>query len=34
MICEESQVDEVTIVIRKARRIGPNISGWVVCESN
>jgi nitrogen regulatory protein P-II 1 len=29
LVCEESQVDEVATIIRKAGRIGPNISGWV-----
>ena len=29
LVCEESQVDEVTTIICKAGRIGPNISGWV-----
>jgi nitrogen regulatory protein P-II 1 len=29
LVCEESQVDEVTTIIRKAGRIGSNISGWV-----
>tara|TARA_R110001592_G_scaffold48850_1_gene153138 strand:+ start:8165 stop:8521 length:357 start_codon:yes stop_codon:yes gene_type:complete len=29
LVCEENQVDEVTATIRKAGRIGPNISGWV-----
>lgn len=29
LVCEDSQVDEVTGIIRKAGRIGPDISGWV-----
>ena len=29
LVCENVQVDEVTGIIRKAGRIGPNISGWV-----
>jgi len=29
LVCEDSQVDEVTSIIRKSGRIGPNISGWV-----
>ncbi len=29
LVCEDVQVDEVTGIIRKAGRIGPNISGWV-----
>ena len=29
LVCEDAQVSEVTGVIRKAGRIGPNISGWV-----
>ncbi len=29
LVCEESQVDQVTIIMRKAGRTGPNISGWV-----
>ncbi len=29
LVCEDSQVDEVTGIICKAGRIGPNISGWV-----
>lgn len=29
LVCEDSQVGEVTAIIRKAGRIGPNISGWV-----
>jgi len=29
LVCEDNQVDEVTTIIRKAGKIGPNISGWV-----
>ena len=29
LVCEDSQVNEVTGIIRKSGRIGPNISGWV-----
>ena len=29
LVCEDSQVDDVTSIIRTAGRIGPNISGWV-----
>jgi len=29
LVCEDSQVDEVTGIIRTSGRIGPNISGWV-----
>ncbi len=29
LVCEDTQVDEVTNIIRKTGRIGPNISGWV-----
>ena len=29
LVCEDVQVDEVAGIIRKAGRIGPNISGWV-----
>ena len=29
LVCEKAQVDEVTTIIRKSGRIGPNISGWV-----
>ena len=29
LVCEDTQVDEVTRIIRKAGRIGSNISGWV-----
>ena len=29
LVCEDIQVDDVTSIIRKAGRIGPNISGWV-----
>lgn len=29
LVCEDIQVDEVTTIIRKAGRIGPNVSGWV-----
>lgn len=29
LVCEDNQVDEVTAIIRKTGKIGPNISGWV-----
>jgi nitrogen regulatory protein P-II 1 len=29
LVCENSQADDVTGIIRKAGRIGPNVSGWV-----
>jgi nitrogen regulatory protein P-II 1 len=29
LVCEDSQVDDVTSIIRKTGRIGSNISGWV-----
>lgn len=29
LVCQDSQVDEVTSIIRKTGRIGSNISGWV-----
>jgi nitrogen regulatory protein P-II 1 len=29
LVCEDSHVDDVTGIIRKAGRIGPGISGWV-----
>jgi nitrogen regulatory protein PII len=29
LVCEDNQVDEITTIIRKAGRIGANISGWV-----
>ena len=29
LVCEDSQVDDVTGIIRTTGRIGPNISGWV-----
>ena len=29
LVCDDSQVDEVTDLIRKAGKIGPYISGWV-----
>lgn len=29
LVCEDSQVNEVTGIIRKSGRIGTNISGWV-----
>ena len=29
MVCEDTKVDDVTTIIRKAGRIGPKISGWV-----
>lgn len=29
LVCEDSQVDEVTSIICKAAKIGLNISGWV-----
>ena len=29
LVCEDSQVDEVTGIIRKTGRIGSSISGWV-----
>ncbi|GAC03016.1 nitrogen regulatory protein P-II [Paraglaciecola agarilytica NO2] len=29
LVCEDIQVDEITTIIRKAGRIGPNVSGWV-----
>ncbi|MBB5188844.1 nitrogen regulatory protein P-II 1 [Zhongshania antarctica] len=29
LVCEDSQVDDVTGIIRTAGRIGPDISGWV-----
>lgn len=29
LVCEDLEVDTVTSIIRKAGRIGPNISGWV-----
>lgn len=29
LVCEDNQVDEVTSIIRKTGKIGPDISGWV-----
>ena len=29
LVCEDSQADKVTGIIRKAGKIGPDISGWV-----
>lgn len=29
LVCEDSEVDKVTTLIRQAGRIGPQISGWV-----
>ena len=29
LVCEDTQVNEVTTIIRKAGSIGPYISGWV-----
>lgn len=29
LVCEDSEVDEVTTIIRANARIGPGISGWV-----
>jgi nitrogen regulatory protein P-II 1 len=29
LVCEDNQVDDVTSIIRKTGKIGPNISGWV-----
>lgn len=29
LVCEDSQIDEVTGIIRRTGRIGENISGWV-----
>lgn len=29
LVCEDTQVDEVTSIIRKTGKIGPDISGWV-----
>ncbi len=29
LVCEDSQVDEVTGIIRRTGKIGDNISGWV-----
>ncbi|TNF08821.1 MAG: P-II family nitrogen regulator, partial [Gammaproteobacteria bacterium] len=29
LACDDNQVDEVTAIIRKAGKIGSNISGWV-----
>jgi nitrogen regulatory protein P-II 1 len=33
LVCEDSQVDDVTGTIRRAGRIGQNISGWVYVSS-
>jgi len=29
LVCDDADVDEVTTLIRKVARIGPDISGWV-----
>ncbi|MEQ3701343.1 P-II family nitrogen regulator [Thalassolituus sp.] len=29
LVCEDTEVDVVTSIIRKTGKIGPNISGWV-----
>lgn len=29
LVCEDKQVYEVTSIIRKTGKIGPNISGWI-----
>lgn len=29
LVCEDSEVDAVTDIIRRVARIGPHISGWV-----